>query len=155
MNRLSRTQSLDRHALVMAIWLAFGFAGIALFSYGLGIGGSRFILAAFGAVLAAFIGHVIVNAVHGTAFTPRELALGLILYAAALIAFGLAILLSPGFAAQYVVPISLGLVAVFGAAVFFMITHFGVREAFEAFDVIRDFRTRPRGPDRSRGGHAR
>jgi len=154
-DRPNRTQSLDRHALVMTIWLSFGLVGVALFDYGLGAGGTPFILAAFGAVLAAFVGHVIVNAVHGTTFTPRELALGLVLYAVSLVAFGLAILLSPGFAANHFVPISLGLMAVFASVVFYMITHFGARRAFDAFDVIRDFTPRRHDPDRPREGNRR
>ena len=35
----SVTKSLDRHALVMAIWLAFGFVALALFDVGLAYGG--------------------------------------------------------------------------------------------------------------------
>ena len=148
MEPLIPAQALDRHALVMTVWLSFGFVAAALFGYGFGAGGALFLFAAFAVVLAAFIGHVIVNAVYGGTFTARELALGLVLYAAALLAFGLATLLSPEFRSRSFLPVSLGLVAVSAAVVFYMITHFGVRRAFEAFDVIREFR--PRRPRQSR-----
>ncbi len=127
----------------MAIWLAFGFIALALFDSGLGAGGAPAVVAAFGMILAAFVGHVIVNAAYKTTFTRGELALGLVLYGAGLVVFGFATLLSPAFSARQFVPFSLGFLAVFVSVVFYMITHFGVRRVFTAFDVIRDFR--PRG----------
>lgn len=142
MDPLSRTTALDRHALVMAIWLAFGLVAATLFSYGAGLGGWPFILAAFAALFAAFVGHVIVNAVYRTTFTARELGLGLVLYAAALLGFVIAALFSVPFVEKEFASISLGFLALSAVVVFYMITHFGVRRAFDAFDVIRDFRAR-------------
>jgi hypothetical protein len=133
--------SLDRHALVMTIWLTLGFAAAVLFHMGLTWGRPAVILAAFGVLVAAFLGHVIVNAALGSRFTTPELALGLVLYASSLLAFGLAILLSPGFAARAFLPVSGGFGLVLLAVVSYMVTHFGLRRAFEGFDVIRSFRT--------------
>ena len=154
MEPLSKAEALDRHALVMSIWLALGFIAIALFSYGFGAGGTPFIAAAFAVILIGFIGHVIVNAVYATTFTPGELALGLVLYAAALVAFGLATLLAPGFGARGFVPTSLGLVAVSAAVIVYMVIHFGVRRSFNAFDVVRQFRPGGKPVERLRGGEA-
>lgn len=139
------TRSLDRHALVMAIWLAFGFVGLVLFDRGLGAGGVPAIAAAFGMVLAAFAGHIVVNAAYGTTFTRGELALGLVLYATGLVALGVATLFSPDFATRHFLAFSLGFLAVFAGVIFYMVTHFGVRRVFTAFDAIRDFR--PHGGD--------
>ncbi|HWA41616.1 MAG TPA: hypothetical protein VHA10_00275 [Hypericibacter adhaerens] len=147
MSPLTKTQALDRHALVMAIWLALGLVAVMLFDYGSDGGGWIATLSAFGAVLAAFIGHIIVNAVYDTGFSRRELALGLVIYAGALVACGLAALLVPGFGTRNFLPLSLGFGGLFAAVVFYMITHFGVRRSFEAFDVIGDFGTD--GPDRN------
>lgn len=155
MDPLTKTQALDRHALVMAIWLAFGFVAIVLFHYGTGTGGLPFILAAFGVILAAFVGHIIVNAVYATTFTARELALGLVFYAGALVACGLAALFVPGFGARNVLPLSLGFGAIFVGVTFYMITHFGVRRVFDAFDVIRDFRADGGPVDQGRRGESR
>jgi hypothetical protein len=155
MDPLTKPQALDRHALVMAMWLAFGLVALTLFDHGFGSGGAPFILAAFGAILAAFIGHVVVNVVYRTTFTPRELALGLVLYAAGLVAFGLATLFAPGFAARNFVPLSLGFVAVSVSVVFYMVTHFGARRVFDAFDVIRDFRPEVGPADDARRGNVR
>ena len=142
MQPLSKIEALDRHALVMAVWLALGFVAFALLDYGFGAGGAPYIAAAFSVVLAAFAGHVIINAVYATIFTRRELALGLVLYAADLMAFAVAALLMPEFAARNFLPLSLGFVAVAAAVIIYMIIGFGLRRSFEAFDVVSDFRSR-------------
>jgi len=140
---------LDRHALVTALWLAFGFVAIILFDYGFGDGGKWALAAAFGVVLAAFIGHVIVNAAYATGFTPRELALGLVAFGAGLVALVLAVLAVPGFGERFFAVMSLGFVALFVVVVFYMVTHYGVRRVFDAFDVIRDFRPKDQAGGRS------
>lgn len=134
------TEVLDRHALVMTIWLTAGLIAATLFHYGIGGGGALFILAAFAVVIAGFAGHVIVNVVLGGGFTMRELALGLVLYAAALVAFAGAALVSHDFAAHAFLPTSIGLIAIFAAFVFYLVVHSGVRRAFDAFDTVRSFR---------------
>jgi uncharacterized protein YacL len=130
---------LDRHALVVAIWSAAGFLAVVLFKYGLSADSSPAILAAFGVIFAAFIGHVITNAVVGLDFTTRELALGLVVYAGGLIVFLLSVLFSVRAASEHFVAISIGLLAVFVTVAFYLIAHFGLRRAFRAFDVVRDF----------------
>lgn len=137
-----RFDRLDRHALVWAVWIPAGFTAAVLMRYGLGAGGSAWILAGFAALLAGFGGHVLVNVVLGTEFTPREVALGLVLYGCGVLALGLAVLSVDGFAERHFLPISIGLAFLAAAAVFYMVTRFGVRTAFENFDVIREFNSR-------------
>ena len=134
--------ALDRHALVMAVWLPLNLVAAALFHYGFGAGGWPFVAAAFAVVIAAFAGHVIVNVVLGTTFTPKEIALGLILYAVALLVFGFAALVSLSFRTAYFLPMSLAFMLTAAAVVLTMITWLGTREAFDSFDVIRRFRSR-------------
>ncbi|MFM9860617.1 hypothetical protein RUR49_19330 [Pseudoxanthobacter sp. M-2] len=131
---------LDRHALVVAVWLAGGFVAATLLSIGLDRGSFVLTLSAFGAALAAFIGHVIVNEVFRTVFTSRELGLGLVAAVAGLVAIGLGGLVSPEFRASGFLPASLGLIGLATAVVVYMLIRHGVRGAFDAFDVIRDFR---------------
>ena len=133
---------LDRHALVMAIWLPFGLVAASLMHFGFGTGGPVWVLMGFGAVLLAFAGHVIVNVVLESEFQPREVALGLVLYAMAILALVLAVLTVDGFAAVYFLPLASGLAMLALAVVFYMVTRFGVRPAFEKFDVIRDFKAK-------------
>ena len=132
--------ALDRHALVMAVWLPLVLVAAVAFHYGFGPGGWPFIGAGFAVLIAAFVGHVIINVMLGTRFTPREVALGLVIYCASLLSFGFAMLLSSSFQSAYVLPVSLGLLCMAAAIVITMILWLGLRGAFESFDVIRRFK---------------
>ena len=129
---------LDRHALVLAVWLPAGFVALGLFHYGFGAGGAWWVAAGFMAVLAGFAAHVIVNAVLGTSFTARETGLGMVLYATGMVALVLAVLLVDGFAARFFLPVAGGMITLLLAAVFYMLIRFGSRAAFDKFDIIRD-----------------
>lgn len=131
---------LDRHALVMSIWLVAGFVAVTLFAHGCRELASMPVIGGFMAVLAGFIGHVIINAVGGTVFTAREVALGLVVYGSALLWFMLALLFDLESAEVLFFPLILGFIVLPVVVIFYMIVHFGVRGAFDAFDVIRDFR---------------
>lgn len=122
----------------MAIWLTGGLVAAVLVHYGLSSGRSVPIYAAGGAVLLAFIAHVIANAVYETPFTRRELTLALFLYGMALLSFALTSLLEPGFQAQFFRPFGVVLIAVGAAVLFYMITHYGMRGVFDSFNVVRD-----------------
>ncbi len=132
--------ALDRHALVMAVWLPLVLTAAAAFHYGFAAGGWPFIGAGFAVLIAAFVGHVVINVILGTRFTPREVALGLLIYCAGLLAFGFAILLSSSFQSLYVLPVSVGLLCMVAIIVITMILWLGLRGAFESFDVIRRFK---------------
>jgi len=131
---------LDRHALVIAVWLPVGPVGGSLLYYGIGRGSAVCILGAFLLVVVAFIGHLLVNLAYRTTFSPRERALGLVLYVMALLAFGLTALVDPAFPAGMFAPLCGGFVLLFSVVVFTMLISYGTRGAFEAFDVIRSFR---------------
>ena len=133
-------EALDRHALVMTIWLPFVVVAATAFHYGFGAGGWPFVSAGFGVVIAAFAGHVIVNVRLGTRFTVREVALGLVVYCAGVLAFGFAMLLSPAFRSAFALPVSLGLLGTAAAIIVTMILWLGLRGAFDSFDVIRRFK---------------
>ena len=142
--------ALDRHALVMTLWLpAVPVAG-ALVHFGLGAGAVIAMAAAFGVILLAFVGHVIVNHVTATTFTARELALGMVLYLVALLAFSLSALIDPVLWSGRHWIVAGGFFSLFAAAVVYLVTARGVQNAFNGFDVIRSFRAGPdeRGADR-------
>jgi len=149
-----RLQRLDRHALVMAVWLPAAFVAAALIHHGLGSGGAWWLAGGFATVLVAFGAHVIVNAVLGTDFTPREVALGLFAFAMAALAVVLSVLLTPGFAARQFWVAALGLVALAAAVIFYMVIRYGPRAAFERFDIIRDNNPRRASRLPHRGGRA-
>ena len=139
--------ALDRHALVMTLWLPAAPVAAALMHFGLGAGGIAATASAFAVILAAFVGHILVNTITATSFTARELALGLVLYLAALLAFGLSTLVDPALWDGRLWAVSSGFLALFVAAVFYLVTARGVRNAFAGFDVIRSFRAGPHEPD--------
>lgn len=140
----------DRHAIVVAIWLAGGLIAAVLVHYGLNAGRDLPILIGCGAIVAAFVAHVIVNAVYNTAFTQRELALALVLYGLALLAFAIASLIEPQFRARFFLPFGGTLIVVGVAGLFYMVLHYGMRDVFESFNVIRDagVRTTPDAPQK-------
>lgn len=129
---------LDRHALVLAVWLPAGFVALGLLHYGFGAGGPWWVGAGFAALLAGFAAHVIVNAVLGTSFTTRETGLGMVLYTTAMVAIVLAVLMGAGLAARFFLTVAGGMIALLLAALFYMLTRFGTRDAFDKFDSIRD-----------------
>lgn len=133
-------EALDRHALVMAIWLPFVMVAATAFHYGFGPGGWRFVVGGFAVLMAAFGAHVLVNVKLGTRFTAGELALGLVVYCTSVLAFGFATLLSPGFRSEFALPVSLGLLGTAAAVIVTMILWLGLRGAFNSFDVIRRFK---------------
>ena len=132
------SERLDRHVLALAVWLPAGFVALLLLHYGFGAGGAWWVAAGFAALLAGFAGHVIVNAVLGTTFTLREAGLGMVLYATGMVALVLAVLTGDGFAARFFLPVAGGMISLLLAAVFYMLTRFGTRDAFDKFDIIRD-----------------
>jgi hypothetical protein len=138
-------KSLDRHALVMALWLGFAFLAVSLLHLGIDRANWWALSLGFASVLAGFIAHVLINIVFKTLFTPGEVALGLFVFATCLLWFGLAVFFYPQHRFSLFLPIALGFVSLTAAVIFTMITWLGVRGAFESFDIIRRF-----GPEKKR-----
>ncbi len=143
---------LDRHALVIAVWLSAGTVALVLFRLGLTGGGTPWLLGGFGALVVGFVGHVIVNVILGTTFTAREVALALVLSLVALLALVLATLTVDHFAQAFFLPLAAGSALLVSAVIFYLVTRHGPRRAFQVFDVIRD--NNPRASSRlpHRGG---
>ena len=149
---LSREDALDRHALVSAIWLPAGFVALALFHHGFAGGGPWWALAGFAAVLAGYAIHVIANAMLSAPFSRYEVALALVVYATAGVALVLAVLLQPGFAETFFLPVAAGMAALAAAVIFYMVTRSGARAAFNQFDIIRNNNPRSTSGLSHRGG---
>ena len=144
--------ALDRHALVSAIWLPTGFVTRGLMRHGVAGGGGGWVLSGFGVVLAGYALHVIANAVLGTQFTAKEVALALVLYAAAGLTLVLALLTQQDFAATFFLPVAGGMAALAVAVVGYLVTRWGPRQAFRQFDIIRDNNPRRASGLPHRGG---
>ncbi len=143
---------LDRHALVIAVWLAAGVAALVGFRLAFGAGGPVWLVAGFGAIVAGFAAHLIVNAVTATGFTPREVALGLVLALGGLLALPLATLLVPGFGARYLMPLAGGAAVLVAVALSAMVIRHGPRRSLELFDAARDTNPRAAQPPDASGG---
>jgi hypothetical protein len=146
--------ALDRHVLVSAVWLPGGFVALGLLHHGFATGAAGWVLAGFGAILACFALHVIVNAALGAHFTPQEVALSFVLYAVAGLTLVLAVLLQPGFAAQFFLPVALGMAGLAAGVIFYLVTRWGARGAFAQFDIIRDNNPRKSSELPHRGGRS-
>ncbi len=139
---IHRLENFDRHALVLMLWLSFGFVAATLFHTGFGMNDPWWIVAGFAVVVLGFVGHVLVHVNFGSRFTPGEVAFGLVTYAVGILAFVLSLLFADNLNNAIVVAASLGFVVTAAAVVFAMIIWLGVRGAFESFDVIRRFNVR-------------
>jgi hypothetical protein len=152
MNPEEQTARLDRHALVMALWLPVGFVAVALCHHGFALGGPVWVGAGFGMLAIGYVAHVIVNAVLGTTFTAPEVGLSLVLFLAATLGFVMAALVLDGFAARFLLTVIGGMVGLVAVVVFYMLTRSGVRGAFDQFDIIRNNNPRPSSRLGHRGG---
>ena len=72
-----KTPDVDRGILVFAIWAVFGFLGLGLFLEGMARDVWGLAAVGVGVVVLAFVGHIIVNGVFDTGFTPGETVLGI------------------------------------------------------------------------------
>jgi uncharacterized PurR-regulated membrane protein YhhQ (DUF165 family) len=131
--------SLDRHALVMALWLGFAFLAVTLLKLGIEHASWWALGLGFASVLTGFIAHVLVNVAFGTRFTQKEVALGLSVFAICLLWFGLAVIFYPQHRVSLFAPIAIGFMTLTASVIFTMITWLGLRGAFESFDIIRRF----------------
>ena len=146
-------QRLDRHALMMAIWTPALFAAATLFHAGYLYENNWWFVSSFGALITAFCGHLIANAVLRTSFTAGETALGSTLLVVATLAFFAMILVSPDdLVSRLQLPVGLGLGALVVVVAVSMLISFGPRQAFEKFDVIRDNNLRAASRLPHRGG---
>lgn len=144
---------LDRHALVMAIWVPSGFVATMLLHFGILHSGSWWIVAGFALLIATFVGHIIVNVVLKTAFTAGETALGGVVFAVALIHLLISWLLFPDWLQPRVfMMLGLGLASLVVTLIVYLLIAFGPRQAFEKFDVIRDNNLRPASRLPHKGG---
>jgi hypothetical protein len=149
---MDASERLDRHALVMAIWFPAGFVAVALLHKGIALdGGAGWIAAGYAAILAAFVAHIVANAVLGTGFSAGETALGAAGFALAVLSLLLAALVG-SLAADQLLAAGIGLAVLLAAVIAYLLIAFGPRQALAKFDVIRDNNPRATSRLTHRGG---
>jgi len=125
-------QTPDRAILVFAIWASLGALGLCLFLEGLSR--DHWLLAAAGvlAVVAAFVAHMVVNAISGTGFTRGETVLGIGAYGVLGLVF-VAGALTGGLSATDLRACLAFFAVIGGGMLAYLITRHGLRGAFSQF----------------------
>jgi len=144
MTDITPSERVDRNALVLAIWMPAGFLGALLLRYGTLNNHAWWTAAGFGVIVVAFIGHILVNVLTRTTFTPGETAFGGVLLGVAILALLLGRLTMPERVdAAIFMTIGLGLTSLVVSLVVYLLIAFGPRRTLEKFDVVRDNNQRP------------
>lgn len=131
---MSKSAMIERDLLVFSIWAVLGFGGLAFLLEGFSRDSYMISLAGTGAIVAAFVAHIVVNGIFATGFRPGEAALGITAFGALAITFigGWAVGgLSP---ADYWSGLTLFAVLAFGLPAY-LSTRYGLRGAFSRFHV--------------------
>jgi hypothetical protein len=126
-----------RGILVFAIWSVFGFLGLGLFLEGMARDVWGLAAAGVGVVVLAFIGHIIVNGIFDTGFTPGETALGIGTYGLLGLMFVLGALQGGMTMADFRAGLTFFGVLAAGFLAYLFTRH-GLRGAFSRFHVHRD-----------------
>lgn len=127
----------DRGILVFAIWSVFGFLGLGLFLEGMARDVWGLAAVGVGVVVLAFVGHIIVNGIFDTGFTPGETALGIGTYGLLGLMFVVGALQGGMTMADFYA--GLTFFGVLGAGFLaYLFTRHGLRGAFSRFHVHRD-----------------
>ena len=131
---MSKPAMVERDLLVFSIWAVLGLGGLALLLEGFSRDSYFVSLAGTAALVAAFVAHMVVNAVFDCGFRPGEAALGISAFGALALAFigGWAVgALSP---ADYFSGLTLLATLAFGLPAY-LATRYGLRGAFSRFHV--------------------
>jgi hypothetical protein len=127
----------ERGILVFAIWAVFGFLGLGLFLEGMARDVWGLAAVGVGVVVLAFVGHIIVNGVFDTGFTPGETALGIGTYGLLGLLFVVGALRGGMTMADFHAGLTFfGTLATGFLA--YLFTRHGLRGAFSRFHVQRD-----------------
>ena len=152
-NQSSKTDRLNRHGLVMALWTPAIFVAAVLFHAGYLHAANWWFFGAFTALVLAFCAHIIVNVVSKTGFTEGEVALGSATLVCLTVVYLITILTAPNAVVErLIIPVGLGLGALVVFVVVSMVISFGPRRAFQKFDIIRDNNLRQASHLPHRGG---
>ncbi|MDR3372902.1 MAG: hypothetical protein P4L98_04155 [Ancalomicrobiaceae bacterium] len=124
----------ERGLLVFAIWATLGAAGLCFTLEGLSRDALMLALAGTGAVVAAFVAHMIVNWVYGQGFTRGEATLGIGAYGLLALVFVLAWLSGGVDRAGYLAGLAFFGTLGFGFVAYLAARH-GLRGTFSQFHV--------------------
>ncbi len=125
---------IERNILVFSIWAVLGFLGLGLILEGLAQDHYLIALTGIISIVAAFVGHIIVNAVFDQGLQPGEVALGLGVFGLMVLFFIVGWLTTDLSMSDYYTGITLFAVLVVGF-IAYLSTRYGMRSAFSRFHV--------------------
>ncbi len=125
---------IERKILVFSIWAVLGFLGLGLILEGLAQDHYFIALAGILSIVAAFVGHIIVNAIFNQGFQPGEVALGLSVFGLVVLFFILGWITTDLSMSDYYTGITLFAVLIIGF-IAYLSTRYGMRSAFSRFHV--------------------
>jgi hypothetical protein len=123
---------MERSLLIFALWSVLGLLALVLYLVGMRSDSYLIALVGTGVLLTAFGGHVIINAIFDTGFTPGETALGLGVFGVIVLLFITATLFGGLSRMNFLAGLTLlGTVVI--AFVTYLMTRHGLRGAFSRF----------------------
>ncbi len=124
----------DRKLLVFCIWSVLGFLGMGFILEGLSRDSYLAGLLGVCTIVAAFIGHIIVNYLNKQGFEPGETALGLGLFGLICLLFVVGWIVSETSQTDYYIAITLFAVLSIGM-IAYLSSRYGMRQAFSRFHI--------------------
>jgi hypothetical protein len=133
----ARITVVEKRLAVVTNWSLFASFGMCFVLSGFSASSWGFGLLGYALLVLGFVGHLVINHVFDTGFSPGEVALGLVLFGISALSFIASALFNPHFG-----PENLGLgLAGFGAMVaclvFYLIIHYGMRGTWVLVHTLR------------------
>ncbi len=141
---LVNERKLERGIIVFCNWAVFGIIGLTFLLEGVATDAYLTALAGIIGIVAGFIGHMVINVVFGQAFSLGETALGLAVFAISILIFILNWAFVGLSETDFFIGLTLLSVLVTGFFAY-LSTRYGIRGAFNRFDVKSQRRSRQKG----------
>ncbi len=132
---MSTLQATHRRLAVASSWALLGPFALCLVLSGFTLPLPWAILGGFALLVAAFISHLVINAVFHSGFTTGEIVAGFVAFGIGLIAFIASVLAGPPMAAAQFAAAIAGFAALVLCFLAYLITKFGLKGAFSRFHM--------------------
>lgn len=126
--------TLERSLLVFAVWAAIGSIGLLLIIEGFHSNSYLTAVAGVGCIIAAFVAHIVVNAVAGTGFSTGETILGLTSFGFLVLLFVFSVLLGQVSTVGFYIGLTLFVTLICGFVIY-LVTRHGLRGSFSKFHM--------------------
>lgn len=122
----------ERSIVVFSNWAVFGFVGMGFVTEGFALDNYLVGLVGIAGIALGFVGHLVLNRVFDSGFTPGETALGLTLFGGVVLVFVLGWLFIGYSQQDFFIGLTLFCMLVAGFVIY-LATRYGLRGAFSYF----------------------